>query len=244
MILFNNPIPGQRFIVTDIVNNSGLHPFSKGYITSVNYDHGYINVHSIITRVGKEGKPRCINSSFYTCPLLVVDLYKENKMNHRDMLTFIVSENIYDNLLTTPFSDFLYLCVIRFINYDKAISMFKKDSLYKELCDLKDYIFNNDSISTDIIKKYDTPAQRLKFINFLNVLDRFFISKEKYLENMLETSEKRAFDYTFTHIKEYLIASGNKNIFEKCMDLKKSLNIIKEETKDVFSKFKSNSYWI
>ena len=255
-MIFNRISNLQQFIIPDILNNSGINNFSKGYIYKVSLakDHIY-RINTFITRRGKEGKQRVSPFCFHVAPLLLLG----TDMSLYGGVSFIYTKSVINNVINIDSREFVYFIIAKFsflenFNYTKH---FLVKDIKRKLEKVRDEVFSKELVPNHLFQYFELVENRIKYFKYLVDIEQFCrldIVRDSYA-NSLEPALQlcSSISGSLAMLKGQKI--DDKKIddkYKKLVNLYTSskedspviLELLKKETNHVLHKYTDNSYWI
>lgn len=248
-MLFNDIKPMHSFIIPDLLNNSGLHNFSKGYIYNISVNGLNVDTKALVTRRGKEGKPKVSQVQFSTVPFVLKEL-----LDHKSLYkgsSFIFSCNVSQNLLNIGTFDFICWALAKYLSL--AGFTYCKHYMNKHekqfFTAFSDSVLRNDNIPTQLLGLYAKGSpQRVNMIDHLLMIEQFSRHDVTYNLTRYNLFEESLSSYMYL-VKEYeefakLLPKITAFYSKSKEEVTEATANIHKETNDVLQQYKNCSYWI
>lgn len=246
-MLFNELKVLQQFIVPDILNNSSLHAFSKGYIYRLDQMSPFVyQARTIITRKGKEGKQRMNPHSFYVTPLILKSVLTSNVF---EGISFVVTKDNVSNILNANTNEFVcyVLAKFSFLESFRYVQVHLNKTTRKTYLNLRDLSFSRDDLPIELIKKFESLNTRKHLLDELLNIEQFCRHEiqDATMYNLAKNQLYNALQGYAALIKEKPAIAKNSKQLMDCLnaDPKEVLNTLDQETKNVLQKYENCSYW-
>ncbi len=249
-MLFNDIRPLQKFIVTDVLGKPPeLYKYSTGYVTRVRAKNAnnrpYTQVSVVLTRMGKNGKPRITRTDIYVCPLIYrelfnIDIYKN--------CGYILTKDVLVSVLDMTNHEFLcwaYACMLRIDNYGaRTIWPAYRTKLFKDIYRIcGDYSEYNKHYINGVV---GTTDKRMSFLYHLRIVETFVkksIVEEISLMNTRYLLNKHLFYLSANNKYPELTKKVKKLLAYKDIDGDKLLTGLTLEAEDVLHEYENSGYW-